>query len=284
MAGTEAPFDATAAAPAASNVGGTAVDAVVVEHVSMSFAHGGTHRTQVLRDVSLSIPAGQFASLIGPSGCGKTTLLRIIGTLIRPTAGSVRLAGKPADQARRDRDFAFVYQQPALLEWRDALRNVTLPLELQGLAKREAVARANALLTRVRLQEFGHHYPRELSGGMQQRVSIARALSVDPAILLMDEPFGALDEITRDRMNFELLDLWGQRQSTVVFVTHNIREAIFLSDRVIVMGTRPGAVIGDLPVKLARPRTTELRDSDEFIDLRLQGERLLEAAIRRASA
>lgn len=239
----------------------------------------GRKRTNVLRDVSLSIPTGQFVSLIGPSGSGKTTLLRIIATLARPTAGTVSLVGKPADQARRDRDFALVFQQAALLEWRDALSNVMLPLELQGVPKASASQRALALLERVGLGEYAHHFPRQLSGGMQQRVSIARALSVDPALLLMDEPFGALDEITRDRMNYELLDLWGQRQSTVVFVTHNIREAVFLSDRVIVLGTRPGRIIGDLAIDLPRPRTKAIRDSTAFLDLRLKGEQLLESAI-----
>jgi NitT/TauT family transport system ATP-binding protein len=254
-------------------------DAVVVDHVSMDFGVGTGAPARVLQDVSLSVPRGQFVSIIGPSGSGKTTLLRIIGTLLRPTGGSVRLVGKPADQARRDRDFAFVFQQAALLEWRDALGNVMLPLELQHVAKKTAADRAQTLLERVGLREFARHYPRQLSGGMQQRVSIARALSVEPALLLMDEPFGALDEITRDRMNFELLDLWGQRLSTVVFVTHNIREAVFLSDRVIVLGTRPGRVIGDFEIDLPRPRTRALRDSARFLELRLEGERLLEAAI-----
>ena len=254
-------------------------EAIVVDHVSMDFGNGGRSATRVLHDVSLTIPSGQFVSLIGPSGSGKTTLLRIIATLIRPTTGSVSLVGKSAEQARRDRDFALVFQQAALLEWRDALANVMLPLELEHVPKSEAVERASAQLERVGLRDSKHLFPRQLSGGMQQRVSIARALSLEPSLLLMDEPFGALDEFTREHMNFELLDLWAQRRSTVVFVTHNIREAVFLSDRVIVLGTRPGRIIGDLAVGLPRPRTREVRDSEAFLALRLKGEQLLEAAV-----
>jgi NitT/TauT family transport system ATP-binding protein len=276
MSNSELPTDR-----ATSERAGASGAAVRVEHVSMDFGKGSG---LVLDDVSLEIRAGQFISLIGPSGCGKTTLLRIISTLQRPTLGHVVLAGKEADQARRDRDFAVVFQSAALLEWRDALGNVMLPLQLQGIPRQAARQRAKEQLEKVGLSSYVRHYPRELSGGMQQRVSIARALTVDPELLLMDEPFGALDEITRERMNRELLELWGQRQSTVIFVTHNLREAVFLSDRIIVLQTHPGRIIGDYAIDLPRPRTPEMRDTPEFLEYRLNGERLLEIAIREAAS
>ena len=234
---------------------------------------------RVLDDVSLTIPSGQFVSLIGPSGCGKTTLMRSLATLVAPKSGQITVNGKLPDDARRNREVGFVFQSAALLDWRDAERNVMLPLELEGLPKEEARKRAEALLERVGLTKFRHHYPRQMSGGMQQRVSIARALSTDPGILLMDEPFAALDEITRERMNAWLIDLWTARGFTVVFVTHNIREAILLSDRIVVMAPHPGRIIGDFTVNLPRPRGVEVRDSAEFREVRRLGERLLAQAM-----
>lgn len=256
--------------------------AVAVDHVVMEF-NSGSDSLRALDDISLKVNPGEFLSIIGPSGCGKTTLLRIIGALVRPGAGTVTVAGKSANQARLDRDMAFVFQTPALLEWRDSTSNVMLPLEFQNVPKAEARRRAGELLAAMGLQGFEKSFPRQLSGGMQQRVSIARALSVEPSILLMDEPFGALDEITRDRLNLELLDIWSKWKSTIIFVTHNIREAIFLSDRVIVLRPRPGRIMGEILIDLPRPRAAELRDSPRFVELRQKGEALLEAGLREAT-
>ena len=256
--------------------------AVAVNDVVMKF-NSGSESFRALDDINLQVNPGEFLSIIGPSGCGKTTLLRIIGALVRPSAGTVTVAGKSANQARLDRDMAFVFQTPALLEWRDSTSNVMLPLEFQKVPKAEARRRAGDLLAAMGLQGFENSFPRQLSGGMQQRVSIARALSVEPSILLMDEPFGALDEITRDRLNLELLDIWTKWQSTIIFVTHNIREAIFLSDRVVVLRPRPGRIIGELLIDLPRPRTAELRNTPRFVELRQKGEALLETGLREAS-
>jgi NitT/TauT family transport system ATP-binding protein len=205
--------------------------------------------------------------------------MRSLATLVTAVSGEIAVNGKRPDDARKAREVGFVFQSAGLLEWRDAERNIMLPLELEGLPKAEARVRAEALLERVGLTKFRHHYPRQMSGGMQQRVSIARALSTDPGILLMDEPFAALDEITRERMNAWLIDLWTARGFTVVFVTHNIREAILLSDRIVVMAPHPGRIIGDFTVDLPRPRGTEVRDSPEFREVRRLGERLLGQAM-----
>ncbi len=186
--------------------------------------------------------AGEFVSLIGPSGCGKSTLLRIVGDLISPTSGSVTVNGKPAPQARLDRDYGMVFQAPILFDWRTVRANVELPLEVNGTPRDERTRRATDNLRLVELEDFAGHYPWQLSGGMQQRVAIARALAVDPAILLMDEPFGALDEMTRERMNLELLEIWRRTETTIIFVTHSIAEAVFLSTRVVVMSARPGRI------------------------------------------
>ena len=234
--------------------------------------------TTALTGVDLTVEEGTFVSLIGPSGCGKTTLLRSLATLVTPTAGTILVNGKSADDARKSREVGFVFQSAGLLEWRDAESNVRLPLEISGAPRSEVRERAAELLDRVGLTAFRHHMPRQLSGGMQQRVSIARALTMHPSILLMDEPFAALDEITRERMNQWLMELWAERGITVVFVTHNIREATLLSDRIVVMAPHPGRIIGDYEVDLPRPRT-QLRDSSEFIEIRLYGENLLEEAM-----
>jgi NitT/TauT family transport system ATP-binding protein len=254
---------------------GGRLPAVVIDAVSKEFetAHG---RMQALDTVSLTIGAGEFVSIIGPSGCGKTTLLRSMAHLDTPTSGDIRINGKTPNQARLDRDFAFVFQSAGLLDWRTALDNVMLPLELLREDRQVARQRAYALLELVGLTGFERSMPRQLSGGMQQRVSLARALSLDPKVLLMDEPFGALDQITRERMNLELLRIWGQSQMTVVFVTHNIREAVLLSDRIVVMTARPGRIQGILQVNLPRPRTVGIRDSEAFVALELEGEKLLE--------
>ncbi|HEX4936230.1 MAG TPA: ABC transporter ATP-binding protein, partial [Gemmatimonadaceae bacterium] len=196
---------------------------------------GGGSRVEALSNVDLTIGRGEFISLIGPSGCGKSTLLRIIGDLIEPSAGSVTVNGKPSRRARLDRDYGMVFQAPVLFDWRTVQKNVELPLEITARSAAERRAKASEMLGLVELGDFAGHHPWQLSGGMQQRVAIARALALDPAILLMDEPFGALDAMTREYMNLELLRVWQASGKTVVLVTHSIEEAVFLSDRVVVM-------------------------------------------------
>ena len=223
--------------------------------------------TQALKDVSLSIEKGEFVSIVGPSGCGKSTLLRIIADLDAPTRGTLTVNGKTPEQARKSRDYGFVFQAPTLYEWRTVVRNVQLPLEVMGTPRREWSERVDKMLALVGLADFHHHYPWQLSGGMQQRASIARALSFDPTILLMDEPFGALDEFTRERMNLELLEIWERTHKTVLFVTHSIAEAVFLSSRIIVMSPRPGRIADTVAVDLPYPRTFDTRESPRFFEL-----------------
>jgi NitT/TauT family transport system ATP-binding protein len=220
-----------------------------------------------LSDIHLDVAAGEFVSLIGPSGCGKSTLLRCIGDLLQPSSGKIEVHGKPARQARLDRDYGIVFQSPVLYDWRTVERNVQLPLELMKVPRAERAERTRELLDLVGLRDFGNRHPWELSGGMQQRVAIARALSFHPSILLMDEPFGALDEMTRERLNMELLNIWGRTETTVVFVTHSIPEAVFLSDRVIIMTPRPGRVEHVVSVDLPRPRDASIREDDRFFRL-----------------
>ncbi|GAA4978607.1 ABC transporter ATP-binding protein [Kineococcus glutinatus] len=210
-------------------------------------ARGTVH---ALADVDLDVPAGSFVSLIGPSGCGKSTLLRCIADLVTPTAGQVLVGGKTARQARLDRDYGIAFQAAGLLGWRSVLRNVELPLELQGVPRARRRARAAELLELVGLAEVGRMRPEELSGGMQQRVAIARALATEPPLLLMDEPFGALDEMTRERLQTELLAICARTATTVVFVTHSIAEAVFLSSHVVVMSARPGRIVRVVDVDL----------------------------------
>ncbi len=240
-----------------------AVAAIRIDGAGMVYATRG-ERLQALADISLDVAEGEFVSLIGPSGCGKSTLLRLIGDLLQPTSGLVEVRGKPASEARRHRDYGMVFQSPVLYDWRTVERNVQLPLELMKVSKAERNSRTRELLELVGLREFGSRYPWELSGGMQQRVSIARALSFRPSILLMDEPFGALDEMTRERLNLELLSIWSQTDTTVVFVTHSIPEAVFLSDRIVVMTPRPGRIEHIVQMDLPRPRTAEIRESEGF--------------------
>jgi NitT/TauT family transport system ATP-binding protein len=222
-----------------------------------------------LHDISLAIGQGEFVSLIGPSGCGKSTLMRLIGDLEQPTGGTLHVKNKTPHQARLDRDYGIVFQAPVLYEWRSVRKNVELPLEIMGFPAEQRRERAMALLRLVGLADWGESFPWQLSGGMQQRVSIARALSFNPSIVLMDEPFGALDEITRERMQDELLNIWSaaERQTTVIFVTHSIPEAVFLSDQVVVMSPRPGRVKRVVPIDLPRPRRFETRESPRFFEL-----------------
>jgi NitT/TauT family transport system ATP-binding protein len=243
--------------------------AILADHLWMTYAPQGRQAQGVtaLADVTLEIQPGEFVSLLGPSGCGKSTLLRLIGDLLRPTQGRLLVKGKSAERARRDRDYGIVFQAPALYDWRTVARNVQLPLELLGVGREERERRTDELLRLMNLQDFARSYPWQLSGGMQQRVSIARALSFRPSILLMDEPFGALDEMTRERLNMELLDIWAQTGATVVFVTHSIAEAVFLSDRIVVMTPRPGKIERTFEVDLPRPRTSTMREDARFFAL-----------------
>jgi len=218
---------------------------------------------RALDGVSLDIRPGEFVSLLGPSGCGKSTLLRLVADILPPTDGTISVAGEAPAIARRRRAFGFVFQDPTLLAWRDAEQNVLLPLEIAADGRNPG-ARAQRLLELVGLERFGGAYPWQLSGGMRQRVAIARALITEPKILLMDEPFGALDEITREYMNLELLRIWDATRTTILFVTHSSPEAVFLSDRVVVMGTSPGRVKLDLRVELPRPRDPAMKETVEF--------------------
>jgi NitT/TauT family transport system ATP-binding protein len=227
----------------------------------------GGATVEALRDISLSIAGGEFISLIGPSGCGKSTLLRIVGDLTATTSGTVTVHGKTARQARLDRDYGMVFQAPVLFDWRTVQRNVELPLEIIGLDRASRERKAREMLDLVELGEFAGHHPWQLSGGMQQRAAIARALAVDPTLLLMDEPFGALDEMTRERMNMELLRIWERTGTTVIFVTHSIPEAVFLSTRVVVMSARPGRISRVVPIDLPRVRGVETREMERYFEL-----------------
>jgi len=223
--------------------------------------------TQALEDITLSVEPGEFVSIIGPSGCGKSTLLRLVGDLVEPTTGAITVNGKTPRQARLDRDYGIVFQTPVLYEWRTVLENVQLPLEVAGRPRAARAERPRALLRLVGLDGFRDHYPWQLSGGMQQRVAIARALVLNPSILLMDEPFGALDEMTRERLNGELLTVWSETSATVLFVTHSIAEAVFLSGRVVVMSPRPGRLERVVDVDLPRPRAEKTRALPRFFEL-----------------
>jgi NitT/TauT family transport system ATP-binding protein len=237
---------------------------VSIEGVTKTFPQGNV---TALQDIDLELKPGEFVSLIGPSGCGKSTLLRVIGDLIQPTSGTVTVNGKSAKQARVDGDYGIVFQDAVLFDWRTVAKNISLPLEMLGWQKERRRARVAEMLDLVELKGFGDHYPWQLSGGMQQRASIARALAFEPALLLMDEPFGALDEMTRERLNLELLSIWERLASTVVFVTHSISEATFLSTRVVVMSARPGRIAGTVDVDLPQPRSADTREDPRFFEL-----------------
>jgi len=222
---------------------------------------------QALSDVSLQVGAGEFVSLIGPSGCGKTTLMRVVADLEQPTAGSIKIHDMSPAEARLKRCYGYVFQAPALYPWRSVQQNISLPLEIMGYSESERRQRTANYLQLVNLSGFEKKYPWQLSGGMQQRVSIARALSFEPELLLMDEPFGALDEITRDHLNEQLLRLWEKTGKTVIFVTHSIAEAVFLSTRIVVMSPRPGRIIDVIDCSLPGDRTLDIRESAEFLQI-----------------
>ena len=218
---------------------------------------------RAIDDITLSIEPGEFVSIVGPSGCGKTTFLKIVNGLLKPTSGTLLLQGRPLQQKSKDR--AMVFQEAALFPWYTVARNIGYGLECQKVPKAEIRQRVEPFIRMVGLSGFDKHYPYELSGGMQQRANLARALVVDPAVLLMDEPFAALDAQTREMMQAELLDIWAQTSKTVLFITHQISEAIYLSDRVIVMSARPGRVIADIPIEIPRPRTLAVKRTEEFL-------------------
>lgn len=223
-------------------------------------------RVLALQDVNLTIQSGEFVSLIGPSGCGKSTLLRLIANLLAPTTGELFVNDKSPAQARLDRDYGMVFQSATLYRWRTVTKNVQLPLEIMDYSREERRKRAQQMLEMVELGDFGKHYPWQLSGGMQQRVAIARALAFEPSLLLMDEPFGALDEFTRERMNQEILRIWNQTNTTIVFVTHSIAEAVFLSNRVVVMSPRPGRITSVVDIDLPYPRNFDTRDTPAYFE------------------
>jgi NitT/TauT family transport system ATP-binding protein len=240
---------------------------VRISGVDKVFNVDGRAVTTALSDIDLEIGRGEFVSLIGPSGCGKSTLLRLIGDLTSPTSGRVDVNGKTAHAARLGREYGMVFQAPVLFDWRSVEDNVKLPLELLGMDRSQRDKRAGEMISLVELGDFAKHHPYQLSGGMQQRVAIARALALEPSILLMDEPFGALDEMTRERMNTEVLRIWQRTGTTIVFVTHSIPEAVFLSTRVAVMSARPGRITRLVDVPLPHPRNEETREDPRYFRL-----------------
>jgi NitT/TauT family transport system ATP-binding protein len=251
----------------------------IVSMQGISMVYGGLSGAETVRaleNFDLDIPENQFVSLIGPSGCGKSTALSIMAGLLQPATGTVLINGHPPLAARRAREIGMVFQQPVLLPWRTVEANCALLLTVSGLWNAESRNRIAEILALVGLSEFAHRYPHELSGGMRQRASIARALCLDPVLLMMDEPFAALDEFSRHAMNVELLNIWSQRRKTIVFITHSVAEAVFLSDRVIAMSPRPGRIVADVAIELGRPRDPEIRYSREFNEHVTHLQRLLE--------
>ena len=259
------------------------MQSLVISGVTMWYERPRTHdRVRALEDVSLTITSGSFVSIVGPSGCGKSTLLSIIDGLVHPTQGEVAVDGRRLTEPGRDR--AIVFQEASLFPWFTTLRNCGYGLECQGVGRKEAEARAAPLLKLVGLGGFEHHYPSELSVGMQQRANLARALAVDPDMLLMDEPFAALDAQTREFMQAELLDIWAQSKKTVVFITHQIDEAIYLSDHVVVMSGRPGRVLKEIDIDLARPRQLGVKRTPAFAVLEERIWTLLAPEVKRIDA
>jgi NitT/TauT family transport system ATP-binding protein len=239
---------------------------VALNNVGMIYKVGNAD-VYALEKVTLNIKKGEFVSLLGPSGCGKTTLLRIIGDLLKNTSGDVVVNGETPREARLKRKYGMVFQSPVLYEWRTVQKNVELPLEVMKVSKSERKRIALEMLDLVGLTEFANHFPNQLSGGMQQRVGIARALAVGPDILLMDEPFSALDEFSREKLHNDLLAIWRKTNKTIIFVTHNISEAVYLSDRVCVLSPHPGRLSAVVDITLPRPRTDEIRNSEALLKL-----------------
>jgi NitT/TauT family transport system ATP-binding protein len=243
---------------------------IQVKDLGVTFQDNAGNDVQALTGVNLNIYKGEFISLLGPSGCGKTTLLRSIADLQEPTEGTVRISGMTPKEVRLQQKFGFVFQQPVLFDWRTVKKNVELPLEIMYQTKEERSKRADDMLEMVGLKDFANHFPKQLSGGMQQRVNIARAFGIRPEILLMDEPFSALDEFTKEKLHEDLLRIWRKTNKTVIFVTHNIQEAVFLSDRICVLSPHPGRLSAVVDVDLPRPRTLEMKDTQHFNELVLK--------------
>ena len=255
---------------------------IKINHVGMTFKDNQGNDVQALKDVNLDIKKGEFISLLGPSGCGKTTLLRIIADLQEPTTGTVRINGMTPREVRLQQKFGIVFQSPVLLDWRTVRKNIELPLEIMDYDPKKLPARSQEMLDLVGLSKFADHYPKQLSGGMQQRVGIARALTttpdillcdearalgMEPELLLMDEPFSALDEFTKEKLHMDLLDIWSKTNKTIIFVTHNIQEAVLLSDRICVLSPHPGRLSAVIDVDIDRPRRLEDRDTMHFAEL-----------------
>lgn len=240
---------------------------IKIDDVCMSFKDNSGNDVQALNHINLDIRKGEFISLLGPSGCGKTTLLRTIADLLEPTSGKVRISGMTPKEIRLQQKFGIVFQSPVLFEWRTVKKNVELPLEIMYWSKEERSKQADKMLELVGLTKFADHYPKQLSGGMQQRVGIARAFGIRPNILLMDEPFSALDEFTKEKLHDDLLKIWRETNKTVIFVTHNIQEAVYLSDKVCVLSPHPGRLSAVVDIDLPRPRTIDMKDSMHFTEL-----------------
>ncbi len=244
-------------------------EAIKLENIGLTYS-SKTGEIEALKDIDFSVNNNEFVTILGPSGCGKTTLLKLISGLIKETQGKISINGEIVSKAVKENKFGFVFQKPTLLEWRTILENVQLPNEIIQRKKpnNSLIQKYEELLKIVGLHDFGNNLPKELSLGMQQRVAIARALSLNPKILLMDEPFSSLDELKRDELDIELLKIWGKIKNTVVFVTHNVSEAIFLADRVIVLSKRPGKIKEIIKINFSRPRTLDLKDTKEFIKIK----------------
>ena len=241
---------------------------IVIKGLCVSFPDKNSgEELLALNDINLEIKQGEFVSLLGPSGCGKTTLLRSVADLQKPSSGIISVRGMTPHEVRMSQKYGMVFQSPVLYDWRTVRRNVCMPMEVIGLPKKERTRRVTEMLELVGLLKFGKKYPHQLSGGMQQRVGIARALALDPEILLMDEPFSALDEFTKEKLHMDLLRIWQQTHKTILFVTHNISEAVFLSDRVVVLSPHPGRVSAIVDINIPRPRSLAAKDTDEFSHL-----------------
>lgn len=243
---------------------------IQVKDLDVTFKDNSGNDVKALTGVNLDIYKGEFISLLGPSGCGKTTLLRSIADLQEPTDGTIRISGQTPKELRQQQKFGFVFQQPVLFDWRTVKKNVELPLEIMYRSKADRAKRADEMLEMVGLKDFANHFPKQLSGGMQQRVNIARAFGIRPEILLMDEPFSALDEFTKEKLYEDLLRIWRQTNKTIIFVTHNIQEAVFLSDRICVLSPHPGRLSAIVDVDLPRPRTLDMKESAHFNELVLK--------------